>query len=154
MLRWHSARPRRWALKAVTGQQLHCTYPTDSFDTRHVRGDEYLTAIGNERQPVESVRRGRTEELLTLRAAATLTISSQQLAAAPDDWESNSLIVGAWTCCARLAWLSARMSSHSPHSLMGPSTWGVPPAKLQCLDQQFLCFLEEKTPMRFHADTG
>lgn len=76
---------------------------------------------------MEPVRRSRTEELLTLWAAASLTISSQQLAATSDNSASNRWIVGAWTSwSARLAWPSARMSSQSLHSFMRPSTWGIP----------------------------
>ena len=63
-------------------------------------------------------RTGRKVELLTFWAAATLTISSQQLAAAPDDWELNSLIGRAQTLWSvSLAWLSARVFPYSPLSL-------------------------------------
>lgn len=41
-------------------------------DTMQVRGNENLTALGNEKQCVEPVGRGRTGELLAFRAAATL----------------------------------------------------------------------------------
>lgn len=42
------------------------------FDTAQVRGNENLTAPGNEGQCAEPIRRGRTGELLAFWAAATL----------------------------------------------------------------------------------
>lgn len=61
--------------------------------------------------------------------SATLTISSQQLAAAPGDWELNSLIGGARTLCsARLAWLREEC---------------VPRALIPCLQLMCPCCLGE-----------